>query len=241
MGLWQGFVAGFMLEHAGWCDGIGDLVSDYYEQQFDFDEKIDWKRMSRWLEWIEINNNTGKNIIDMGCGIGRSSQWAKRHGTEWTGIDICKRAVRTGKERYNANLLYGDATAVKFPDNSFDFVVALGSIEHFDNPEQGIKEMYRLLKKDGYGVILVPSYVALLESIGLYTGTEQPYELRLSKKNWGKMITDAGFTICKVRKDYGPPVFKNFNPLKIIQRVLIKLTKFTPDCFTYCWIFELRK
>lgn len=44
---------------------------------------------------------------------------------------------------------YQDCTALTYPDNSFDAVTAAFGVRNFENIEQGITEMYRVLKPGG--------------------------------------------------------------------------------------------
>ncbi len=41
---------------------------------------------------------------------------------------------------------------------NFDIVFSNGFIEHFDNPNKAIKEHIKLLKKDGYLILIVPNF-----------------------------------------------------------------------------------
>lgn len=50
-----------------------------------------------------------------------------------------------------------DITDMKcFKDNSFDFIVCSHVMEHVKNDDKAFSEMYRILKPNGYAVILVP-------------------------------------------------------------------------------------
>ena len=49
---------------------------------------------------------------------------------------------------------YQDCTALTYPDNSFDAVTAAFGVRNFENIEQGITEMYRVLKPGGHLMIL---------------------------------------------------------------------------------------
>ena len=68
-------------------------------------------------------------------------------GKKTTAIDITdtyldKRALREG-----VNFLQMDATALKFENESFDFVFSYDSFEHFSSPEALLQEAIRVTKK----------------------------------------------------------------------------------------------
>ena len=45
---------------------------------------------------------------------------------------------------------------LSFPDNSFDLIITQDVLEHIANPEKAFKEIYRVLKPNGYHVFTVP-------------------------------------------------------------------------------------
>jgi len=159
--------------------------------------------------------------------------WADRHGFQYLGVDYAYAPLNRG-------LIQADGVLLPFPDNSMDAVCALGSLEHFDDPRSGMREMYRVCKSGGLAVISVPNK-PIIENLGLYHGTEQPQELRLTFNKWKYFIEAAGFRVVSWHKDYGGKVFKNRKPIKVLQRLLLKLTVCLPKCFAYQWIFNCKK
>jgi len=63
-------------------------------------------------------------------------------------------------EKYNYNgkvkLRKVDITKIPFEDNSFDVVLCNHVLEHVPNDIQAMAEMYRVMKKGGWGIISVP-------------------------------------------------------------------------------------
>ena len=73
-----------------------------------------------------------------------------RKGKKVTAIDnrdvgFDKRASREG-----VRLLQMDATALRFEDESFDFVFSYDCFEHFVSPEDVLREAIRVVRKGGY-------------------------------------------------------------------------------------------
>jgi MPBQ/MSBQ methyltransferase len=52
--------------------------------------------------------------------------------------------------------LLGDAEALPFADDAFDRYVSAGSIEYWPDPQRGIAEAYRVLRRGGVGVVIGP-------------------------------------------------------------------------------------
>lgn len=78
-----------------------------------------------------------------------------------TGIDISegmlqigREKVRTGQLDHKIDLQTGDAEAIKSPDHTFDAVMVAFGVRNFENLQQGLQEMRRVLKPGGTLVVL---------------------------------------------------------------------------------------
>ena len=49
-----------------------------------------------------------------------------------------------------------DITDIKYPDSSFDFVIANHVLEHVSDDLKAMKELYRVQKKNGWSILLAP-------------------------------------------------------------------------------------
>jgi ubiquinone/menaquinone biosynthesis C-methylase UbiE len=49
-----------------------------------------------------------------------------------------------------------DITDIQYPDESFDTVICNHVLEHVSDDRKAMREFYRILKKDGWAVLLVP-------------------------------------------------------------------------------------
>ncbi len=54
------------------------------------------------------------------------------------------------------NIQFADATCLPFPDNAFDMVIGNHIMEHIPNDRLAMREIYRVLQKDGTAVLQVP-------------------------------------------------------------------------------------
>jgi SAM-dependent methyltransferase len=132
--------------------------------------------------------------------------WAARRGALAFGIDISEPTVvqargaftrETGPLRAAA----ADVRALPFRDASFDAIYSMGTIEHFHETEQAVKEMARVLKPGGRAIIGVPNrhdpflrplLAAALQAVGLYA---YGYEKSYSRRALRTMLERAGFTV----------------------------------------------
>ena len=80
---------------------------------------------------------------------------------------------------------YQDCTALTYPDNSFDAVTAAFGVRNFENIEQGITEMYRVLKPGGHLMILElssPVHFPMKQLYNIYSKVVIPTVGRLLSK-----------------------------------------------------------
>ena len=103
----------------------------------------------------QFSRYNGKKILEVGVGAGTDHlQWA-RSGCDLAGVDLTDAAIDTTKKRlelygFESRLKRLDAELLPFADETFDVVYSWGVIHHSEDPEKIIKEIYRVLKKDGH-------------------------------------------------------------------------------------------
>lgn len=110
-----------------------------------------------------------KQILDLGCGIGRHSILFAQNGFHMTGCDSSETGINILNEylKENPDLMIEthicDMNNLKFPDNSFDAVICYHTISHndFDGIKQTLSEINRVLKQNG------EIFVTLLSNAGL--------------------------------------------------------------------------
>lgn len=102
-------------------------------------------------------------ILDAGCGVGGTSIYlAKKYPmVTFTGISIAPSEVKFATElaaqnkvAENTQFLEENFCETKFPDSSFDGIIALESINYARDTRDFFQEMYRVLKPGGQLVVL---------------------------------------------------------------------------------------
>lgn len=116
---------------------------------------------------IQINNVWKKNtksdvFLEIGCGPAFLSQQIARSYRLVIGIDICPNALKIAKLLFdkkgikNYLLIQSNILETPFKSDSIDIIYGGGVIEHFQNTEICVKELYRILKKRGLCFNTVP-------------------------------------------------------------------------------------
>jgi len=126
-------------------------------------------RIKSTMNYIDFREGT--RILDIGCNIGT---WAKYIAGRGEGkvtvyaIDIVEDFIKIAEEfnsDENVKFLYLDLLNNNFPDNNFDQVIFLETIEHVENPVGFLREIHRILKPGGSLIISTPNSLAIFRTI----------------------------------------------------------------------------
>ncbi len=101
-----------------------------------------------------------QSLIDLGFGRGFFLRELENRKMDLYGIDFCESAKNAAtKVLKESKLFVGDLHQLPFKNNTFDFVTCLGVIEHLVHPDKGVKEIGRILKKDGTAILTIPNSI----------------------------------------------------------------------------------
>ena len=95
-------------------------------------------------------------ILDVGCGDGFHLSLLREYGKKtWNleGIDLDKRAIKAAEDA-GLTVHLGSVEEIDLPEENYDLVFMVQTIEHVEKPDAVVKAIYRLLKKGGRLVIV---------------------------------------------------------------------------------------
>lgn len=141
-------------------------------------------------------------MLDVGCGDGFHMFLFKKAGYEVFGIEKNIDACETAKE-CGLNVFCGDIIEAKYPDESFDIVRLIGVLEHIHNPVRYLKEIKRILKKDGEVIINCPDYQNPWSKIfgkNSLLLTDSTHIYIFSNSNIKILLQKIGFQRIKIKK-----------------------------------------
>src|SRR5499427_2996262 len=99
--------------------------------------------------FVKHFNLNDRPVLEIGSGRGYLQDVAENY----TGLDISPNVARF----YHKKFIVGTATALPFPDDSFDGVWSIWVFEHVPNPEQAFREMRRVTRNNGV-IFLLPAW-----------------------------------------------------------------------------------
>ena len=110
-----------------------------------------------------LSINSKDTILDVGSGDGFWSTYVAKESNITIGLEPdCEMMeyARNLHARTNLYYLHGTAESIPFADMVFDKIISVSCLEHFENPETAITEMYRVLKPKGELAISVDSLLS---------------------------------------------------------------------------------
>jgi len=91
-----------------------------------------------------------KLYLDIGCGTGNYTIALANKGLNFYGVEPSEKMLDIARSRNgNVNWFLGQAEQIPLDDNLFDGAVATLTIHHWTNIKKALKEIHRVLKKDG--------------------------------------------------------------------------------------------
>ncbi len=111
-----------------------------------------------------IGDVKNKKVLDLGCGPGRYSKILSDKKAKVTGIDNSEKLIEVAqKEAPKANFILGDIEKLPFSNNQFDIVISTLVIGHLKDWNKVLKEVNRVLKKDGIFIFSITGPFSLIK------------------------------------------------------------------------------
>lgn len=167
-----------------WKEEDEKAIDFYFNWHFDF-----------LINFYERPPDTYK-VLDVGCGYmlknfdlkGRLDILLQAIGGQYTGIDPETEWFNISE---NLNLKQAMGENIPFPDNSFDYCLCLGTLDHVMDPLKVLSEINRVLKNGG-----------LLWLANPYTkqrGSDFYHLHKWTKKGLQNLVWNSGFDILATR------------------------------------------
>lgn len=169
------------------------------------------KNAKNILQKIKKIKSSG-NILDVGCAMGFFMEVAEQQGFKVYGIEVSTYAAAFSQKLFKNRVFLGAvedfpqkrSAVFEFKNTTFDVIILSDLIEHVKDPVSVLKDLKKVLKKDGV--------------IVLQTGDTDSFWARLMGKNWHfyappqhlyffskntltKVLEKAGYKVLRVDKE----------------------------------------
>ena len=124
------------------------------------------------VDFSRLDIQPGARLLDLGCGAGRHAFEAARRGARVVALDMDRKELQqvtaiaaamdeSGEIPDGASIQAssGDATAMPFPDASFDVVIAAEVMEHIPADQAAMDEVARVLRPGGIAAVTIPAWL----------------------------------------------------------------------------------
>ena len=159
--------------------------------------------------WFSDYSKKKDIILDIGCGNGQNALKAAKKCQRVVGIEINEKQLQIAKRekerRKVKNVDFKKANLEKKLDlkkESFSAVLFLDVLEHLYKRRQILKEIHRVLKKNGRLFLSIPnkntSWKKTLKKAGLPYYSDPDHKIEYIQKEIEKELNKTGFKIAKV-------------------------------------------
>jgi SAM-dependent methyltransferase len=156
-------------------------------------------RFTRWL-YNEVSAGLKGDVLEIGSGIGTYSEKIindKSHASHVMLTDIAPSYTEALTKKFSSNNNNNNVSVSKLDLNrkedyekigygKFDSILGLNVLEHVENDEFALQQLYRMLKDEGTMVLLVPCHKFLYNVLDKKAGhfrryTKKELEYKVSK------------------------------------------------------------
>jgi demethylmenaquinone methyltransferase / 2-methoxy-6-polyprenyl-1,4-benzoquinol methylase len=184
-----------------------------------------------------------KYIMDVATGTADLAIEAlKLNPTKVTGVDLSAYMLKVGQEKietqkltHQIELVKGDSEHLQFVDNNFDAITVAFGVRNFEHLQQGINEMFRVLKPGGKIAVLEFSKPKVFPFKQVYD-----FYFKYILPTWGGMISKN-----KSAYTYLPESVKHFPEgnefIAFLNQAGFKQASVQPLTFGICSLYVATK
>ena len=150
--------------------------------------------------------------MDIGCGVGSNLSLLKAIGLKAMGCDRSFDNLLLAKNKFFLPFINGDLENLPIRSSSVELVIATDVLEHLEDDIAGVRELCRILRRNGHLIVTVPAFQSLWGTQDIVTGHKKRY----SKRGISNVLKQNGFQI--MRSSYFN--FFLFFPILFARRVV---------------------
>lgn len=134
-----------------------DRIAPFYDWFMKSEEKMYREALLEIKPYLKGT----ETLLEGGAGPGTFTRFLSPLCETLVAMDFSRKMVEQGKKSCkdlsNVMFMQGDVTSMEFLDESFDAVFMANTLHILPEPEKALKEIHRILKKDG--LFFAPNFV----------------------------------------------------------------------------------
>lgn len=155
------------------------------------------ERVNDWLKYY--GKEKPSSILEIGCGSGFTLSAAKDLGLDVYGLELSEKCVEFCRNIGLKNVYRKDLSEFAIESNQkFDVIAMYDVLEHIPNPLNAIKDLRKLIKKNGLLTFYVPNADSFIINTLDSSATQwvwQPFHLSyFNKKSLSFLLKKEGFS-----------------------------------------------
>jgi len=133
--------------------------SDKEVGTFEYFEEVSAKRYTaepHISEFAKFNDCEGKDVLEIGCGIGTDGIEFLKSGANYTATELSEKSADIARKRFDAygydvDVYVGNSENLCdfLPEKQYDVIYSFGVIHHTPNPDKVFSKIKKYLKDDG--------------------------------------------------------------------------------------------
>jgi len=165
-----------------------------YEFMFAMEENYWWYVAMRRITDVMLQAPLAKKnltLLDAGCGTGFNLIHFHAAGHDTYGLDFAPEAVAAVRKRGINKVVRASVTEIPYQSACFDAAYSFEVIDEVADIDRALRELYRVLKPDGYLLLRLPACEWLRSSHDDDIGTLKRFTLREMEEK----LVGAGFEV----------------------------------------------
>jgi len=207
------------------------MKKDFYSLYYKLEDKHWWFVGRRRIflnmldKYLPANNGKEKRrILDVGCGTGTLLRYLSRYGCA-QGVDVDEQAIEFCHKRGVHQVQKVDSFPLPFEDDTFDLVTLLDVLEHIDDDEGTLRELYRIVRPGGMLMLAVPAYRFLWGPQDEISNHKRRY----IAPEIGDLLRGTGFRIKRLSY-FNTVLFPVIAAVRVLRPYLPKTFQVESDC-----------
>ncbi len=147
------------------------------------------------LPLLKIKNTD--SVLDAACGTGILIQTFKEQKIKASlcAVDFAEKMINKAKQKFpDVNFILADVSCMPFENETFTKVVSLNSFPHFEDKNRAVKEMARVLKKNGTLIIAHTNSKCRIDAHHRKIGGIIAEDMLPSNDNLREILSESGFS-----------------------------------------------